>query len=187
MKRLEVTPILAASELGLEGGRVMLALYSPLWPDCFRAEQQSLSGILGASALAFEHIGSTSIPGMAAKPIIDIMVAVRGLNEVEGFLEGLCCLGYQDKGSGGAPDRRYFVKGMESRRTHHLNFTELKSRFWKEHILFRDYLRTHPEAAAEYSALKQALARKFPKDRASYTRSKEEFVQSVLLRAGQQR
>lgn len=182
-----MTPILATSELGLERGRVMLALYSPLWPDCFRAEQQSLSGILGTSALAFEHIGSRSILGMAAEPIIDMMVAVRELDEVEDFVKDLCCLGYQDKGSGGAPDRRYFVKEKEPRRTHHLNFTELKSRFWKEHILFRDYLRTHPEVAAEYSALKQALARKFPKDRASYTRSKEEFVQSVLLRAWQQR
>jgi GrpB-like predicted nucleotidyltransferase (UPF0157 family) len=187
MKKLEVMPILAASELGLERGRVMLALYSPLWADFFRAEKESLSRILGTSALAFEHIGSTSIPGMVAKPIIDMMVAVRGLNEVEDFLKGLCCLGYQDRGSGGAPDRRYFVKGKESRRTHHLNFTEFNSGFWKEHTLFRDYLRTHPEVAAEYSSLKQALAQEFHEDRASYTSSKEEFVQSVLLRAVQER
>jgi GrpB-like predicted nucleotidyltransferase (UPF0157 family) len=130
--------------------------------------------------LDIRHIGSTSIVGMPAKPIVDILVAVRMLTVVEPFVEDLNRIGYEDKGNGDAPGRRYFVKGAEEKGTHHLNFCELNGIFWTTHVFFRDYLEKHSDAAEQYATLKRALAAKFPNDRLAYTTGKEEFVRSIL-------
>jgi len=170
-------------EIGLHRGTVQLVTHHPKWPEHFSKEQQLLFRILGEKALDISHIGSTSIPGMPAKPILDILAAVKMLSDVEAFTQDLNKIGYEDKGDGGVPGRRFFVKGTEAKRTHHLNFCELNSFFWRSHIAFRDYLEQHPEIAREYSALKQGLADIFPNDRGSYTAGKEEFVHSILDRA----
>lgn len=170
-------------EIGLQRGTVKLAVYDPKWAEHFRKEKELLFKVLGAKVLDIRHIGSTSIPGMPAKPIIDILAGVKMLAEVETFKQNLNMIGYEDKGDGGEPGRRYFVKGGEARRTHHLNFCEMNGLFWTRHLAFRDYLECHPETAMEYSALKRSLAEKFPTNRGAYTAGKEEFVRSVLERA----
>jgi GrpB-like predicted nucleotidyltransferase (UPF0157 family) len=167
-------------EIGLRRGTVKLVDHNPNWAEYFRKEKQLLLKIMGQKAVDIRHIGSTSIPGMPAKPIVDILAAVKRLADVESFTEDLIVLGYADKGNGDVRGRRYFVKGGVEKRTHHLNFCEMNSYFWTSHLAFRDYLERQPEAAQQYSALKRALESRFPRDRAAYTTGKEEFVRSIL-------
>lgn len=171
-------------EIGLHSGMVKLVAHHPRWAEYFRKEKQLLFKMLGEKVLDIRHIGSTSIPGIPAKPVLDILAGVKMLADVEAFAQDLNRIGYQDKGDGGVPGRRYFVKGTEAKRTHHLNFCELNSFFWRSHLAFRDYLEQHPEIAKEYSVLKRELADRFPNDRGAYTAGKEEFVRSVLVRSG---
>ena len=170
-------------EIGLRRGTVRLVAHHSGWAANFDGEKQLLLKTLGEKVVDIRHIGSTSIPGMPAKPIIDILAAVQKLADVETFAQGLSQIGYKDKGSGGVSGRRYFVKGGEVQRTHHLNFCEPNSVFWRSHLAFREYLERHPESAREYAALKRRLADEFPNDRGAYTDGKEEFVRSVLDRA----
>jgi GrpB-like predicted nucleotidyltransferase (UPF0157 family) len=170
-------------EIGLHRGTVKLVAHHPKWAEYFSKEKQLLSKILGEKVLDIRHIGSTSIPGIPAKPILDILAAVTMLADVEAFTQDLNKIGYEDKGDGGVPGRRFFVKGTEAKRTHHLNFCEMSSFFWRSHLAFCDYLERHPEIAREYSALKRGLADRFPNDRSAYTAGKEEFVRSILNRA----
>jgi GrpB-like predicted nucleotidyltransferase (UPF0157 family) len=170
-------------EIGLRRGTVKLVAHHPKWAKYFSEEEQLLFKILGGKVLDIRHIGSTSISGIPAKPILDILAAVETLTDVEAFAQDLNKIGYEDKGDGGVPGRRFFVKGAEAKRTHHLNFCELNSFFWRGHLAFCDYLERHPEIAREYSALKRGLADRFPNDRGAYTAGKEEFVRSVLDRA----
>ena len=167
-------------EIGLHRATVRIVPYDPTWAEYFRREKELLLKVLGETVLDVRHIGSTSIGGMPAKPILDILAGVRTLAAVEPLVEDLNLIGYQDRGNGDAPGRRYFVKGAEERRTHHLNFCALNGIFWTTHVFFRDYLEKHPDAAKQYATLKRALAAKFPNDRPAYTRGKEEFVGSIL-------
>ena len=167
-------------EIGLARWTVKVVAHHPKWAEHFRQEKEILFQIMGPKLLDVRHIGSTSIPAMLAKPIVDILAAVKTLSDVEPFTEDLIRVGYQDKGNGDVPGRRYFVKGGEGKRTHHLNFCEMNSLFWTSHLAFRDYLERHPDAAKQYAALKRALAAKFPDDRLAYTAGKEEFVRSIL-------
>ena len=170
-------------DIGLYRGTVNLVAHHAKWAEYFSREKQLLLNILREKVLDIRHIGSTSIPGLPAKPVIDILAAVKTLAGVDTFTQDLKTIGYEDKGDGGVPGRRFFVKGAEAIRTHHLNFCEMNSPFWTSHLLFRDYLERHPEIAREYSALKRGLADKFPNDRGAYTAGKEEFVRSILDRA----
>ena len=168
------------NEIGLHRAVVRIVPYHPKWAEYFGKEKELLLKMMGESVLDIRHIGSTSIVGMPAKPILDILVGVRTLAAVEPLVEDLNLIGYEDKGDGDEPGRRYFVKGAEEKRTHHLNFCELNGIFWTSHVLFRDYLEKHPDAAKQYATLKRALAAKFPNDRPAYTTGKEEFVLSIL-------
>ena len=167
-------------EIGLHRAIVKVVPYRPKWAECFRKEKELLLKIMREKVLDIRHIGSTSIVGMPAKPILDILVGLQTLAVVEPLVEDLNRIGYQDRGNGDAPGRRYFVKGREEKRTHHLNFCERNGSFWRTHVLFRDYLEQHHDAAKEYAALKRALADRFPNDRKAYTAGKEEFVRSIL-------
>ena len=170
-------------EIGLHRGTVRLVSHNPKWAEYFCAEKELLLGVIGEKIIDIRHVGSTSIPGIPAKPIIDMIAATERLAEIEVFTQDLKRLGYEDKGDGNVPGRRFFVKGEETRRTHHLNFCEPGSVFWKSHLAFCEYLKQHLDAANEYAALKQALAAAFPNDRAAYTSAKERFVHSILERA----
>lgn len=167
-------------EIGLHRRLVRIVPYHPKWAEPFRSEKELLLQVMGQTALDIRHIGSTSIVGMPAKPIVDILVGLQTLPLVEPFVNDLNRIGYQDRGNGDEPGRRYFVKGSEKNRTHHLNFCALNGMFWTRHIVFRDYLEKHPEAAKQYAALKRELAAKFANDRRAYTNGKEKFVFSVL-------
>lgn len=169
-----------ADEIGLPRTIVKVVPYCPAWAEYFRKEKELLLKVMGEKLLDIRHIGSTSIVGMPAKPILDILVGLQTLAAVEPFVEDLNLIGYEDRGNGDNLGRRYFVKRAEERRTHHLNFCELNGSFWTSHVLFRDYLEKHRDAAKEYAALKRVLADSFPNNRKLYTAGKEEFVRSVL-------
>ena len=171
--------------LGCERDRVTLSPYQPAWPRLFREEARRLRAALGEHVLRVEHVGSTAVPGLDAKPILDIVVAVRDMSDATRFEGPLAPLGYLHKAENDRPGRRYFVKRLpDERSTHHLNITELDTECWFTHVAFRDYLRSHPEAREEYGKLKRALARRHRHDRAAYQEGKAAFIQQVLSAAG---
>lgn len=173
--------------LGLKRGTVVLKGYTSDWESLFEHEARQLYSELKGMVLAIEHIGSTAIPGMDAKPILDIMVGVQSMNHVGSSLERLAGLGYQRRTNGDLPDRVFLVKGPESFRTHHLSLTYMDSPFWSGHILFRDALRQNAALTAEYLDLKRRLAECFSRDRNSYTAGKERFVRDVVALARSRR
>ncbi len=160
---------------------VDLVPYDEAWPSLFDEERLRIESALGSLAEAIEHVGSTAIPGVAAKPILDIMVGMRSLRDAECCIEPLEQLGYEYRGEAGVPGRLFFRMGNP--KTHHLHITEIGSEFWERHLLFRDYLRTHPETAIEYARLKHRLADRFRSDRAAYTDAKTGFISEVVRRA----
>ncbi len=164
--------------LGLEKGVVRLVPYSSEWIRYFEQEKGALHAALGDKILDIQHVGSTSIPGMLAKPIVDIAIAVADFDEARACIPQLESLGYEYKGEFGIPRRHYFVKGDP--RLFHLHMSEIDSLEWQNTLLFRDYLRDHPGAASEYAQLKQQLAARFPQDREAYLDGKSEFVQGIL-------
>lgn len=163
---------------------VIIVDYDRGWPALYEDERRLIAGAIGPWLAGMEHIGSTSVAGLAAKPIIDIMVGVRTLDDAIHCIEPLAALGYVYKPELEAtmPERRYFNKGPQSDHRH-LHMVEIGGTFWQEHLLFRDYLRTHPQTAAAYAALKRDLAVRFNRDRDGYTDAKTDFIQSVLCAA----
>lgn len=176
-------------EIGLRRRTVRLSDHHPSWGKYFRMEKELILRTIGDKVIEIRHIGSTSILGMPAKPIIDIMASVKTLVDVEPFTRHLIAIGYKDRGSGGVVGRRYFVKGEgeEEKKSHHLNFCEMNSFFWRSHLAFRDFLEQNADAAAQYARLKRELANKFPNDREAYTIEKEKFVRSILNLAMKER
>ncbi len=142
----------------------------------------------GSNAV-FEHVGSTAVPGLGAKPIIDIMVGVTRLPDAELHIADLEEHDYEyvPEYEAQMPERRYFRKPQEGLRTHHLHCVVEGSCFWRRHLAFRDYLRANPETAAAYFALKQQLALRHRTNRVAYTEAKSAFVESILEKAGIQR
>jgi GrpB-like predicted nucleotidyltransferase (UPF0157 family) len=164
--------------LGLERGLVRLVPYAPEWRVYFEREKASLQVVLGSKVLDIQHIGSTSIPGMLAKPIIDIAIAVSDFDEAKALIPMVESLGYEYKGEFGIPHRHYFVKGDP--RLFHIHLSEITSIEWQNTILFRDYIRQHLDLAEEYAQLKQQLAQQYPQDREAYLNGKTAFVEKVL-------
>ena len=130
---------------------------------------------------AIEHVGSTAVPGLAAKSIIDIIVGVRELAAGDRCVHPLEGIEYEYLGEAGIPGRLYFRKGQP--RTYHLHMVEHRSEFWERHLLFRDLLRERPAVAREYEALKRELAVQYRTDRLAYTEAKTPFIESALARA----
>lgn len=170
--------------LGLETGAIKLSPHREEWHQFFAIEAAQLTAAAGKHALAVEHVGSTAICGIAAKPIIDIALAVREIADVEQIIEPFENLSYVYRGEYGIPNRHYFIKG-ELLRTHHLHVVRLESDFWRNHLLFRDYLGAHPQIAAEYENLKRELAQMHRENREAYTAGKTEFVRNVLTAASE--
>ena len=164
---------------------VVIVAYDPRWPSKYEEEKDRILGAIGDVAVAIEHIGSTAVPGLGAKPIIDIMVAVSRLADAERCIEPLQEIGYEyvPEYNDVIPERRYFHKGPPGAATYHLHMVELTSGFWKGHLLFRDFLRTHPEQARQYYQLKKELAAKFGADRDGYTEAKTSYIESVIAKA----
>lgn len=164
--------------IGLAPGSVQLRPYDPAWSYLYELERQELMERIGPHALAIEHIGSTAIPGIPSKPILDIAIAVTSFEEADVCVEPLADISYEYKGESGVPKRRFFSKGNP--RTHHLHILEIESAEWANHLLFRDYLRAHPGTASAYALLKLDLAGRFANDREAYTDGKIEFIHGIL-------
>jgi GrpB-like predicted nucleotidyltransferase (UPF0157 family) len=161
---------------------VVLAPYSPAWPAMFAAERSTLVELFPPSVFQIEHVGSTAVPGLAAKPIIDIMLGTSALGEVESKITQLLRLGYEylPEYEQAIPNRRFFAKPKTQPRIFHLHAVIFGDEFWTSHVVFRDTLRANPQIAAEYDALKHALAAKFGDDREGYTDAKTAFIANVV-------
>ncbi|QYR19670.1 GrpB family protein [Paenibacillus sp. sptzw28] len=168
--------------LGLPGGLIKLADYSPAWPKLFESERELIAGAVHGRVLDIQHIGSTSVPGMAAKPIIDIGVAVEQFELAAALVPALEAVGYVYRGENGCPRRHYFVKGAPLR-THHLHMLEIESADWRNHLAFRRLMRTEPEAAQAYMRLKRELAVLHETDRNAYQEGKSGFITRMIEQA----
>jgi GrpB-like predicted nucleotidyltransferase (UPF0157 family) len=169
--------------IGLPRGTVRLLPSDPSWPSAFRAEAARLErGIaaVGLPPLAFEHVGSTAVPGLEAKPIIDLMAGYERGAEPRSYFAVLGALGYEHRGPQGVPHRELFVRGAESLRTHHLNLVALDGQLWRDHVAFRDRLRNDAELCEAYAALKRRLSATHPNDRPAYTAGKAAFIEQSL-------
>jgi GrpB-like predicted nucleotidyltransferase (UPF0157 family) len=168
---------------------VEIVPYDPAWPALFAMEADRLRATLdSALVVGIEHCGSTAVPGLAAKPIIDILIAVRSLTRAKAtMIEPIRSLGYVYWSENPKTDRMFFVKGMPpygQRRTHHVHITEPDGEMWQRRLAFRDYLRADPEEAHRYEVLKHDLAARFPADRDGYTDAKTDYVEAVYRRMG---
>ena len=168
---------------------VEIVPYDPAWPALFAIEADRLRAALDtAQVLGIEHFGSTAVPGLAAKPIIDILIAVRSLAQAKAtMIEPIFALGYVYWSENPKTDRMFFVKGMPpygERRTYHVHITEPDGEMWQRRLAFRDYLRANPHEAHRYEVLKLDLAARYPTDREQYTDAKTEYVEAVHRRMG---
>ncbi len=166
--------------MGLASGIVCLAEPNSRWAGLFQAEADRVKAGLGPALLGLEHYGSTSVPGIKAKPILDILAGVETFAEGLGLAAPLAALGYDYAGPDIVPGHHLFGKGAV--RTHLLHVVEYQSVIWNEGLQFRDALRADPALARSYEALKVHLSRQHAESRAEYTAAKTVFIQSVLNR-----
>ncbi|HVZ79978.1 MAG TPA: GrpB family protein [bacterium] len=163
--------------------------YDPDWPVLYLKEEGILRGVLAAfGPLSIEHFGSTSVPGLAAKPILDIMVSVASRDLWPSLVQPLQNLGYSYWRDNPQENEMFFVKGMPpygERRTHHVHIYDRQGMRWKRELAFRDHLRREPEAARCYERLKKELAAKFTFDREAYTQGKGGFIEETLVKITQ--
>ena len=169
--------------LGLQRGRVQLVPYTSEWATLFQLEQARLQQALGPDALDIQHIGSTAIPGLAAKPILDLGVAVAADSVVAGCIPRLTVLGYTYREYRGPGEGYFFDQGSEQRLTHYLHLLSIHEPGWRNYLLFRDYLRAQPQARVAYMRLKEELASRYAEDRAAYSAAKATFIQHILTLA----
>lgn len=162
---------------------IVVTEYDPLWPQMFEAEATEIKRILGENCVEIYHIGSTSVVGLAAKPIIDIMPVVHTLQDVDKVSPAFEEIGYEYMGEFGIPGRRYLRKGGDER-THQIHIFDENSLYdIKRHLVVRDYLSAHKDICDKYAALKRELAKRYPYDIDGYCDGKEEFVKQLEIEA----
>lgn len=162
---------------------IVVAEYNPQWASMFETEANLIKEILQENLVEIYHIGSTAVPKLAAKPIIDIMPVVQSLEKVDGVSSLFEEIGYEYLGEFGVIGRRYLRKGGDER-THQIHiFAKGDTNNINRHLAFRNYLRTHPKEREQYSALKRKLAHKFPYDIDGYCDGKETFVKYIEAKA----
>jgi|SRR5207302_8344827 len=173
------------------GGAILIRDYDPRWRQIFAEEDRRLRAALGALATTVEHVGSTAVPGLAGKPIIDVLVGVRSLDEARAqAIVPLEALGYEyiSEYERWLPDEMLFRRRDASGRwTHHVHLTEPSSERWDEFILIRDYLRAHEAIAKEYGELKRTLAARLGDDIAGFRTAKAPFLRAILAKARSER
>ncbi|WP_332631307.1 GrpB family protein [Halalkalibacter flavus] len=162
--------------------KVEVCSYNEKWALMFAEESEKLNLIFGSEIVAIHHIGSTSVPGLKAKPIIDIMPIVKDIHIVEKYNEEMRDIGYDPKGENEILGRRYFQKGGDNR-SHHVHIYQVGSYEIKRHLAFRDYLQRHPGLKKSYGELKERLAQQFPYDIKSYINGKECLVREIEVKA----
>lgn len=165
-----------------EPSRIVIAEYSPGWPVIFATERAGLLGILTGGIYVVEHIGSTAVPGLVAKPVIDIMVGADSLAAIERHVPALADHGYAyiPPHERGLPQRRYFEKLEDGTHVAHVHAVVIDTPFWVQHLAFRDALRANADMATRYGALKRRLAVEHAGDREAYTEAKAPFIRRVL-------
>lgn len=164
---------------------VVVEPYNEQWKQDFIAIRDEIRAAMGDLALRIEHVGSTSVEGLSAKPIIDIDVVIEDRSKLDAAVEALATIGYEHEGDQGIPGREAFkYEGKEHLRNHHLYVCARDSSELKRHISFRDYLREHPEAVREYSRVKEEGAELFPYDIDSYINHKTPFIQGIYALIG---
>ena len=170
-----------AEPLGLESKTVRVVPYDERWPALFEGEATRIGdavALAGLPELALEHVGSTAVPGLAAKPVLDIGAGYAAGTDPATYVVVLESLGYLYRGNGGLPGREFFRRG--ELRTHHLHLVERHGTHWVRYLRFRDTLRADAAVRDAYAALKRELAIRHPRDREAYILGKAEFVASVL-------
>ena len=158
---------------------VELVPHNPEWSQLANDESQRILECISIPVIGIYHIGSTSVPGIKAKPILDFVLEVE---DMEAFIEEsrkLESLEYVSKGEYGIPGRQFFTKDTLGERTHHLHVFQQGHQDIERHLVFRDFLRSNPEAAKEYESLKEKLAKRFPKKSDMYTEAKSDFILSM--------
>jgi GrpB-like predicted nucleotidyltransferase (UPF0157 family) len=171
-------------------GPILIHDYDPEWPSLFLQESARIRSALGDAVLSVEHVGSTAVPGLAAKPIIDLLVGVRSLDEVRATaLDPMAELGYiyLPANERWLPGELMFRKGPPGPWTHHAHVMECTSPRWDEFILIRDYLRQHAAVADAYALLKTELASRFGEDIAGFREAKRPFLADLLRKARAER
>ena len=169
------------SPLGLKRGELYLSPYRVEWETLFDSEKKILLSAIGNHVIDIQHVGSTSIPGMPAKPILDVGIAVDEFENARTCIESLTDIDYSFRGEHGIPRRHYFTKGDPT--THHIHMVEESSDEWTKLIRFRDLLRTDPKMDEDYRTLKLDLWERLPDDRNAYQAAKAAFIGDVLKRA----
>ena len=162
--------------------QVIVTPYQTSWPDTFEQEATRLRTVFGERLLTIHHIGSTSVPGLSAKPILDILPVVDSLDDIEMFNAAMEAISYEAKGEFGMPGRRYYRKGGDNR-THHIHLYASGNPEIARHVAFCDYLRQHPSEVRAYSAIKEQLAKQYPTDISAYIAGKDTFVKAMEQRA----
>lgn len=157
--------------------------YDPHWQVLFERAARELVEICGAEVVAIHHVGSTAIPDISAKPIIDVLVEVRCIEKIDEFNPEMIERGYLPKGEFGIRGRRFFIKGDEEQRSHHIHMFQTGNPEFERHIAFRDYMIAHPEEAEAYSRLKEELARRFAHDIEGYIAGKDAFIKEIERKA----
>lgn len=165
--------------------KVEVVPYDARWPDFFRREADRIQGVLGSHIKEIYHIGSTAIPGMVAKPVIDMMLGCHDLDEIDLIAEKLKALHYEDIRRHIIPHQSFFTRRQDKEISFHLHLHERGSPQIKRHVNFRDYVIQHPEEAKAYAALKIKLSQKFSYDIDSYVRGKDSLVQEIDRKAKQ--
>ncbi|MCA9123909.1 MAG: GrpB family protein [Planctomycetaceae bacterium] len=159
---------------------VLVLPYDPAWADMFHAESQLILSALGENSIAAHHIGSTAIPGVVAKPVIDMLIVVADIEAVDRCSENMEAIGYEVMGEFGIPSRRYFRKDNDTgKRTHHVHVFADGSNHIVRHLAFRDFMKAHPEWATRYSDLKLKLVAANPDSIERYMEGKDGFIKQV--------
>jgi GrpB-like predicted nucleotidyltransferase (UPF0157 family) len=163
----------------LEQREVELVPHNPEWSQLADEETKRLEESLSFPIIGIYHIGSTSIPGIKAKPILDFVMEVEDLDDVIAAIPDFESLNYESKGEYGIPGRQFFTRDSDGERSHHLHVFETGHPDIQRHIVFRDFMRANPKAAQEYENLKETLAQRFPKQSGDYTEAKSNFILSM--------
>ncbi len=166
----------------MDDADVLIEEYSPDWPMAYEREREKLETLLRPWVIEFHHVGSTAVPGLAAKPVIDMLGGVRSLEDSKPAIEvlegaGWCYSPYQPE------IKHWFCKPSPAYRTHHLHLQPVTGQDFADKIAFRNHLRSHPPDAHRYERLKRSLAERFRDDREAYTEAKSGFVAEVLANA----
>ena len=181
MQNLQSKTLVRQPPLGLHRGELRLSPYRNEWPALFESEQKIIEAAVGDHVPDIQHVGSTAIVGMPAKPILDIAIAVEDFEQARVCIDPLVALGYTFRGENGIPRRHYFQKGEPC--THHIHMVEKTSDEWRKLVRFRDMLRADRSTAADYRRLKLDLWERLPGDRKAYQAAKAAFIEEIIRRA----